>query len=402
MPIPKTMSASSLKVALDCMARWREEYLNYARQPSGEAADLGTAVHLACEMYVQRAIMDKAKPSELKFLLDCYTTAYLKVLQSFDFESTLFQEGERMMRIWHERTNFDGVTVLSTESKEFFELPYIDPADSIKKKLRFNYIMDRLDQTGPGEYRVVDYKSWRKVIGPDEVKGNLQCRIYALAVQIMFPEAKKISVVIDQFRDEAVGAVFTRADNAVTFRALKVVIQRIVDTPETQMRETLNDECRWCIRSTKCKSLRSHDEAGGMLDMSLDELIKLRYEMWTSANTLGGTVEKIDEQIKAQLDDLDMRTIDTLSGEYRATTIAGRGRTIINEDGVPRVLGPDLALEVATYTKGRLEKLKGDPRVPADKWKEVAALIDKAPGKRGLRVSKLKGSDKKEGEEWSP
>lgn len=396
-----------MKVALDCMARWGEEYLNYARQPSGEAADLGTTLHLALEMYVEHAVMAATKPATIEFLLDCYTTAYLKVMQSFDFESKLFQEGERMLRVWHDRNNFDGVTVISTESKEFFQLPYIDPADGQKKFVKFNYIIDRLDQTGEGEYRVVDYKSWRGLIGSDEVKPMLQARIYALAIQIKFPEAKKITVVIDQLRGESVGVVFKRADNAVTFRALKVVLQRIVDTPRSAMRETLNDECKWCIRKTKCKALRAHSDAGGVLDMSLDELIKLRYEMHTSAGALSNAVDAVDAQIKIQMDDIDLPSIETLSGEFRATVTGGRGRTVINEEGVPRVLGPDLALEVASWSKSRLEELKGDPRVSKETWKQVEELMERVPGKRGLRVTKLKRKSQSTGpseeqNDWTP
>lgn len=390
-----------MKVALDCLARWGEEYLNYARQPGGLAADLGTTLHLALEMYVERTILDKSRPAEIAYLLDCYTTAYLKIMQSFDFESELFKEGERMLRVWHERTNFDNRTVLSTESKEFFELPYVDPTDGQKKKVKFNYIMDRLDQTGEDEYEVVDYKSWRGLIGSDEVKPMLQARIYALAVQIKFPTAKRIVVRIDQLRGESVGAVFRRSDNAVTFRALKIVLQRIVDTPLSQMRETLNDECKWCIRKTKCKALRSHREAGGVLDLSLDELIKMRYELHTSAGALGNAVDAIDEQIKKEMDEIDIRSIETLSGKFRATTTGGRGRTVINENAVPGVIGEDLALEVATYTKAKLEQLRGDPRVPAATWKQVEALMERVPGKRGLRVTKLKNKSE-DSDEWTP
>lgn len=389
---PKTLSASSLKVAALCLPRWEAEYLNGARQPGGAAADLGTTCHSALEMYVKTAIMEKSHPATVKHLLDCYTTSYLEVMQSFDFDSEAFKDGERMMRVWHDRNDFDGFTVLSTEVKESFELPYIDEA-GVKQFIKFNFICDRVDKLEDDVYRVVDYKSWRGLKDPSEVGADLQCRIYALAMQIKHPSAKRIWVVLDQLRGDEAGVVFTREDNAVTWRALKKFLQRIVDTPPGTARETLNDECRWCVRKSKCGALQKHTNAGGTLDIGLDDLIRMRREAWLRAGANKDLVEAYDDKIKAEFEELDLRTLETLDGAYVATVTGGKSRYEVAGSDVVRVVGPELALEIANFRKSDVERLRGDSRLTPLQWQQLEKAIKKFPGKRGLIVKAKKKED---------
>lgn len=383
------------------MARYKAEYIDGARGLSTTAADLGTTCHLALQMYVQHAVIDGTHPQTEQYLIDCYTTAYLKIMLSWDFDTPVFKDGANMMRVWHARNDFSGFEVISCEVKESFEVPYMllehGYLEATKQSMRLNYIADRVDNLGNGRYRVVDYKSWRGVIDSSDVKTLEQARIYALAYQIKYPDAVEIWVSIDQLRGDEVGYCFTRKENADTWRWLKQTLQRIIDTSPDRPRETLNDECGYCIRKSVCGELRKHSAGGGILDKNLDDLIKLKYELNTAIKAMGYLQEDVEKKLAADLDELDLRELDTLSfgadEVYRVST-SGNSRSEVDAQKLPDVIGDDVALEIATYSVKSVNQLKGDPRVRG-KWSEVEALITKKVGKRTVRVTKKKGGEKK-------
>lgn len=388
--LPKTISASALKVANLCMARYKAEYVQGGRGLGGEAADLGTTCHLALEKYVQAAIVNKTSPPDLQVLLSCYMMAYLEIMTDHNFESALFKDGEKMMRVWHARNDFEGIEVLSCESKQSFNVPYKLP-NGVKQEMKFNFICDRVDRISETEIRVVDYKSWRGLIQPDQVKGELQARAYALAYQIMYPNATKIWVIIDQLRGEEVGACFTRDDNIITWKSLKATLQRIIDTPADQARETLNEECRFCVRKAKCRSLRKHDEVGGLLDMTLDDLMQLHFEIKTAESTRKKLVEDVEELIKKAMDEIGLTTLDSLDGKYELNTGGTRGGfRRVDYARFPEVVGAEVALELAEYSIGKIDELRGDPRVSEETMKQIEGITMQFPGKRQVRVKRTK------------
>lgn len=393
---PKTISASALKVASLCLARYNAEYVEGGRGLGGEAANLGTTCHLALERYVEAIAIKKTHEPRLETLLSLYMMAYLEIMKDYNFESKAFKEGENMMRVWHARNNFDDISVLSVESKQFFMVPYITP-EGEKAEMKFNFICDRVDQISETEINVVDYKSGRYMLAPDEVKGFLQARAYALAYQILFPKATRIWVTIDQLRGEEVGACFTREDNIITWKSLKATLQGIIDTPADGVRETLNDECRFCVRKAECKALRKHDAVGGLLDMNLDELMKLHYEMKTQETTRKKLVEDVEEQIKKHMEDLGMTSLTSLDGKYELNTGGVRGgRRQVNYARFPQIVGTKVALELAEYGIGKIDELRGDPRVTDEMWKQIEDATMQFPGRRQVRVKRVE--KKPEGE----
>ncbi|MEU4066682.1 PD-(D/E)XK nuclease family protein [Streptomyces wedmorensis] len=388
--IPKTVSASALKVASLCMARYKAEYIDGGRDISGEAADFGTTLHLALEKYVEAAIREKKSAPTVETLMSCFMMAYLTVMKDHNFESEIFKEGERLLRVWHARNNFDEITVLSCESKSFFMVPYM--LNGVKQEIKFNYICDRVDQISETEIRVVDYKSWRNLITPEDVKSDLQARCYALAYQILFPKATRIWVIIDQLRGEEVGACFTRDDNIITWKSLKMIVQGIIDYPDDFIvKESLNDECRWCVRKSKCQALRKHHDVGGVLDMNLDDMMEKHYAAKVQIATLKKFLESLEPQIRTEMDELGLTTLESLDKEYVLNTGGVRGgRRAIPAHLLPQIVGVDVALGIAEYGIGKVDSLKGDPRVDAETFRKVEDAIVTFPGKRQVNVTKKK------------
>lgn len=385
-----------MKTWLLCQSRWRAENYEGGRGLSNQAADLGTVCHLACESYVQKAIVAQIKEPTLKTLLDFYVNAYMTIMKSLDHSTPLFKDGENMMRVWHDRTSFEGFKVISCEVKDSFELPYV--LDGQKRMMRFNYIADRVDELAPDEFRVVDYKSWRGVIDADEVRSMLQARVYALAYQIKYRDRKprRIWVSIDQFRGEDVGYAFTREDSAITYRTLQAYLQEIVDTDPDRVRETLNDECGFCVRKGACGQLKKHADVGGVLGMTVDELVKAKYHAQASVKANQRFVDEVEKRLAIEMNELDLKDLETLSfdeqGEKYKLTTYGNGRSEVDSKRLPGVIGEDVALSIAKYSLGDVRGLKGDPRLPFEigDWDEqVESLIEKRVGKTTYKVTKL-------------
>jgi RecB family exonuclease len=384
------MSASAFKTAGGCLARFDAEYVKGGRTPGTIAADLGTTCHLALEKYVEATVINKTQPQDINVLLSCYMMAYLEIMNDFDLESEVFKDGEQMMRRWHARQNFDNIQVLSCEVKEYFELPYTLP-DGTVRKMKVNYICDRVDRISEDEIRVVDYKSWRNQMAADEVKGDLQAQIYALAYRIKFPQVKRIWVIIDQLRGEEVGACFTRDDNIVTFKAMKLRLQAIIDTPSDKARETLNDECNWCVRKAKCKALRKHDAVGGPLGMNLDQLIELHYELKAAASARETLLKDVEKLINTEMDDIGLTHLDSLDGKYELNTGGVRGgRRNVYPDIFAKIVGPEIATELASFGIKKVDSLEHDPRITPEQWKAIENAIWVSPGKRQVNVKKKK------------
>ncbi|MFD5451652.1 MULTISPECIES: PD-(D/E)XK nuclease family protein [Streptomyces] len=395
------MSASAFKCASGCLKRFDAEYVKGGRTPGTSAADLGSTVHLALEKYVQATVIEKVQPQELNVLLSCYMMAYLETMSDYDLQSDVFKDGEQMVRKWHARNNFDGIEVLSCEVKDHFELPYTLP-DGTARKMRVNYICDRVDRIGgtvecqcsspcPEEVRVVDYKTWRNQLAPDEVKGEIQPKIYSLAYRIRFPHAKRIWVILDQLRGEEVGACFTRDDDILTFRTFKAKLQSIIDTPVEKARETINDECGWCVRKAACKALRKHDAVGGELDMSLDQLIALHYEIKSANKARNDLLESVEKLINGHMDDIGLTNLETLDGEFELNTGGVRGgRRHVKPDLFAAIVGPQIATELADYGIKKIDALEHDPRVTPEQWAAIENAMWTSPGRRQVVVKRKK------------
>ena len=227
--IPKTLSASSLQVWTLCPDRWVAEYLERAPSFSNSAADVGTAFHAGAEMFVKAIFTDKThdittmtRKQQKELLITFYQMGYIQTFNSADLETEEFKDGLALTMRWFERTDLTTkpmVGVESTELKETIEVPYNHP-DGTVHQLNFNYIMDRVDQIEKTVWEVVDYKTIRVPLQPDDLEDKIQARAYALAIQIKHPEATKVIVTFDQIRHEPISRHFTRDDNIAFWRFL--------------------------------------------------------------------------------------------------------------------------------------------------------------------------------------
>jgi len=374
--IPKTLSASSLAVFALCPARWAVEYHDKTPMMSNSAANLGTACHGACEMYVKYCYIDKTHEPSLSLLMDLYQMSYVMTFGTADTETAVYKDGVAMLKKWHKRTDFSGFEVLTVEVKKNFEVPF--KVNGVKHTAPWNYIMDRMDRLPDGSIRVVDYKSIRVPVTPQQLRGKIQARAYGLAAQIEYPDAPRIHVDFDMFRHEVVGVVFTREDNANTWKYLKAEAQRIADTPKEEAEYRLNSECQYCPIKATCPKLQSNIAAGGIHSISADEAVEMKYRIEGQIKALDRLVEDLDVILFKEAVERDALEWDTPFGTVE---IKANRRRQAQVQAIADIIGPDLMKKYAGMTMGNIDTLlEGTELTPEQKASVKACVSWGMPG----------------------
>lgn len=380
--IPRSLSATSMQVAELCMARWKAEQFSRATGISHSAATLGTSVHGALEMYVKEVYLEQhgVEPS-LKLLLDFFQISYMTTFGTADTNSEDFRDGVDMLERWYKRTDFSTFKVLSCENKTSFDI------QTSAGPIPFNYIWDRFDQLDADTVRVVDYKTNRWGLNPLDLKNKIQARAYGVAAAIRYPDAKRIWVEFDMLRHEGpVGVSFSRDENIAMWRFMQATAERIINTPEDDTPETLNAECRFCVRKASCDALQKNLAVGGIMSfMSPKEAIDLRAALeWQLAgiNSLTRDLDSlILQQAKAEDEfhyESDTNIMDITVGSRRS----------VDAERVEMVIGPKLFEKWGgkSFTVGNVDKLlKGDELTDEQKA-QLRSLIWMKKGEPSVKI----------------
>jgi len=345
---PNSMSATAVRTFELCPARWAAEHFLRARSPSSDAADLGTALHAALEEFVKGGFH--------------VSDQYFETLESFFYQSyydkfsddARYDEGLEMLKKWHKNNVPIKHDILSTEVKESFEVP------SPSGPITFNYIIDRLDDLGDREYQAVDYKSSQMPMSPDALKKDIQARCYALAVQIKFPDAKRVWSTFDMLRHEPVGVAFTREENAATWKFLKNVARKIHEYDIDRPIETLNPQCHWCVRKANCKTLERANGVGAGTAMTPEEAADRRAALEYARKGLSQAIEELDKVVLEHCEQEEVLEFETELHQIKVTS--SRRRHIDNERA-KAPLPPEVVKEYGTLNLTAVDKILKDDRI---------------------------------------
>lgn len=383
--IPSSVSASSLELADKCLAAYAASSFNRAAGFGNEPAKLGTCLHEALETYINPAFMSTGM-WDLEFLLTCFQAAYFKHF-GMDTNSEWYKQGMQILTGWHNRPHqkaeIHETNIVSREVKESFPVPYT--TGGMNFEVPCNYIIDRLDQTGDEEYRVVDYKSQRTPWSSEEMYGKIQPRIYALAIQIKYPKAKSICVQYDYLRYEPQAVFFSRNDNIITWKWLKQAVQRIVDTDADKAPETLNDGCRYCIRKLSCKAIQSNIQVGGIF----------AYDIQTLSDRFADMVAQLDA-MKSSMDNIEheLLTHAQQNGELEWYTDKSKVRVQIkktrrvNYEKLSKIVPTEILAEYPKVNLGDLDRIRLDPRLSAEQRSLLETAVDVTFSEPSIKVTK--------------
>ncbi len=373
---PRTLSASACLVFEGCEARYKATYIERTPELSGSAANLGTACHEALQHWVEDGHhFPRAPFSKLEEL---FGVEYDRLFATNDRKA----EGVKMLRNWYDRSGDDyweGRTVISTEDKLTFDLK------TSKGVLPFTYIIDRCDRLDDGTIDIIDYKSVSAPVQPEEMKERIQPRAYALAAQIAYPDASGIWMSFDLLRYDIVGAKFDRDENVQTWKYLQNLAEKIYESDGT--RETLNPECRWCVRAMSCETMQRHVSGGGVMSVTtLEDAANRRAELEWKRNALSGLLDQLDEYILDEMAEQEMTDLRTNTTEVKITASARREA---DSERIIKVIGPDLASRYGKIGVTDLDKIIKEEDLTDDQKSQLRQLVRKKFGKARIKTKSL-------------
>lgn len=382
--IPRTLSASSLDVADKCLARWRDEYFLRGANIQGTAANVGIVCHGAFEDMLRAVFIRKDHGWEEEKFWE-YFHKHSDAVLGANRTSAEYEDAKTLCDKWfHRKGRYDelaAVEILSLESKSSF------PLKTQAGEIPFNYIMDRMERIGPGEYRVVDYKSNRVGLSENQLRRKLQARLYALMVQIKYKDAQRIWVQFDFLRHGPIEVLFTREDNVVMYRELQRRANDIINTPENRAPETINEDCTWCVRKPACKKLTSHINVGGIMSLDPDQLADLHYKLANQLKAAEGLKAQIEERLLAYAINEDLLEFETNTGTVTVT--ASAKRQIVDHDVVAAILGP-LAGDIRKFSVTDLDRVIKNGQVTPQQAELLKLNMKKKLGDPTVKVEHSK------------
>lgn len=382
---PSTLSASSIATFEGCEARFYATYIEGGRELSGDAADLGTAVHSVCEYAVENWLVHTTGQNSVptdKFTLKNLKERFTLEAASYGFTKEQIKAGHQMVKLWFEYHQENGWNeVLVWEVKETFILKH-----PVLGEIPVTYIWDRCDRIHDGrrdgDIEVIDYKSFARPVAADEMIKKVQPRLYGVAAQMKYKDQlgpdNSIWVTYFLLRYGAVGVRFTREDNLATYRYLQNVWERI-DASDGS-RETINAECRWCVRKANCTTLRKHVNAGGVLGMQPEEQART-YAL--ISNQLSALKATADELMSLLGDHLDAEDVLEKNFDGVRVYIKPTNRREIDPERASKVLGPELMAKYGTLGIGVVDEIiKNEPSLSDEQRRELKLLIRNKTGSR--------------------
>jgi hypothetical protein len=389
--IPKSLSATALHVAELCLSRYAAEHIWRTKGPGGHAANLGTAVHGALELFVKATEIDKSQPRDFMLLEMFFKKSYMETFDTHELGDG-YEEGLEMLRNWFARTSFEGVEVISCEKKDFFPVP------TSAGVIPFNYIWDRFDKIGPMTFKVVDYKSSVWNVRPEDLKRKIQPRAYALAAAIQLKaeqiEYDKIWVEFDMLRYERVGIVFTREEITQTWSFIRSIVEdKILPTPPDKAPETLNSECRFCVRKGTCNALKTNIAAGGVHGLTIEQVVDRRAALEFQLSGIKAAIDEFDNVILTTAKQFETLHIESENNE--ANIGLTKTNRAVNADQVEMIVGDEIFEEYGAKSMavGQWEKLCKDKRLSADQKAKLKQTVYKPPGTEKVYVKSKSAFD---------
>lgn len=386
---PKSFSATALQVAQTCTARYKAEMLDRNRGFGGanNAATLGSAVHGALEYYVKATQIQKSEPESLEALMSYFKISYMQEFNTTELNSVEYFEGVEMLKKWFERTSFEGVTVISAEKKDNF------PVKTTIGEKPFNYIWDRFDYLGNDEYRVVDYKTNKWGLRPEDLKNKIQARVYGMVAAMQLhaegKTVKRIWVAFDMLRhDGMVGISFSRDENIATLKFIRTLAQKIIDTPENEVTETINNECLFCVRKQGCSALLKNVAVGGVHSLgSIEETVPRRAYIEMQIKALNAALREMDSWI---IDNAKKRDELEFDGDDFILNVGmSLGNRKVDPDFAAKILGDELFEKYGgkSLPMAAVDKLLKGNEITAQQKSQLRGLITRPPGEPKVRIT---------------
>lgn len=384
---PASVSASSLSNWFSCQALFAAANLD--RVPEfGEknAANVGTVVHYALEIFVDEVFIKKITQwDDTKRLLELYNEGFLKIFGRVDKMTDEFKDGLALTKKWHKRTDLTGWEILSVE--QYRQVPIANTG--VKLTYIFDRIQRRVTPDGRTVLKVVDYKTIRRNYSHSQLEEMLQMRLYGLAAAI---QAKmegwvpdEIWVELDLLRQESpVGIEITREQNAETWNLLLETVGLILQTDQNNVTRTLGPNCKYCPISASCPAVKKHIAAGGILGLSIEEMVQNYYELTAQADAIEGIRKQLETLISGYAERIEQSKF-TVGGQ-QVVISAGNRRGLSDESVAAGIIGPQLMQMFGKLNIGDVDKLLDSDQINEQQKAQLRRLIVRNPTKQSLKI----------------
>ena len=361
--IPDHLSASSVETAEGCMARWAATHTAHLNSPKNEPAMLGTAIHAAIENYVREEWIRNKRHGAFVNLSLYYMKAFADAFGTSELTGEWYDDGLEQLTRWHARMPAVLPNVISLETKESFDIPTsVGPIPVV-------YIFDRLDyisgldgNTDADEVNVVDYKTTRQPVYPEELAKKVQPRVYALAALHKYPKISKIWVTYDQTRHDVVSRSFSRDECRATWNFLIGVAERIIAADEGDPTESINAGCHYCVRKAVCATLKANVDAGSAEGLSQDDAIAMHWMLTNKIKAERALQDELSSAITAHMSEADETKLT--AGDVSAKMVYSSRRQP-DSRALIRIVGQELANEYGGFsiTVNGVEQLLKSPEI---------------------------------------
>jgi hypothetical protein len=371
--IPKSFSATAMQTFIDCPAEYKAHVIDRAIQKSNSAASLGTACHLACEVWVKDGWYLKYPNGDWGTMKALWDEAYWSMFN----DAKRYDEGSKLVKAWMNRQDWSNRRVLSTELKKSF------PLKTSAGMIPFNYVMDRMDQRISDEsIEVIDYKSIFQPMQPAELKNKLQARAYALAAQMEFPQCERIMVTFDLFRYDPIGIVFTKDENRATYRYILAVAEQIIASDG--LTENICDSCRWCIRKTICATLNNHATHGGTAALA-DPVVAAEHSLRIKQQIAGlyAAKDELEKVVVDYMQDQELLEFETPGLEVKVSVRATRH---IDPSVLGPIIGPDLMTKYANIKVTEVDKMMTTENLTDEQKSRIRQSMTRVYGEPSVQV----------------
>ena len=234
---PGTLSASKIKTFQTCPLQYYAKYELKLKEPPSKAANLGTAVHEVLELLLKTHQM----PS-IKEICDKYEVA--------DADRDLVKK----LVVSTLKNNY------LDNSKNTHDLEYkfeLDIQDGIKI---LGYI-DRLD-INDDIATVIDIKTSKYPFTKKELKNNIQSKMYAVAVSMLFPEIKKINTIFWFVRNQERQIIENHLPDCDVYKQEIIDIHNEILNTEAPPVPKKHKWCGWCVYNDQCPLFQKPDGYG--------------------------------------------------------------------------------------------------------------------------------------------
>ena len=234
----KRLSFTRLDTFEQCPAKYSKRYIQRAMADRPDSLTFGSTLHTALEQIGRRlAILTEGQPVDADAVCKAFEDAWI---QAGCTDRALYTEGRRLLTQWSERMGeVQPGQVIDVERRFTMQLAGVQLVG----------FMDRVDRIDDDTVRVLDYKSSRAYMLPDD---SMQLALYGIAAKQMYNVAR-VQIGFDLLRHNQVVVCDLTDEHAE--RCLQWV-----DTLARQLQAAndypakLNTFCNWCVYKLQCSS----------------------------------------------------------------------------------------------------------------------------------------------------